>query len=409
MVWEYIIAEAGKALGGNEAFSGSEGYFNNYDWMGEGYLDSIKGGFSDSSFSDIFKNVNDRAFITSLFDPTGTSAVVSTLDPSAYSGGLNSGDYKNLLTGGWAGALSGAKAAREAKRQERREESINYAYKTVFGRDPTAEELELFNTGIINKEYNNPQDLIDALRNSPEYQAAVKTKYNEMVGGAGSGLENFTNYLQEQDYSSVIPKYIQSSLGTYGRTKDNVLMFQESPELKAKRGADLDAYLQTLSTIGRTGEERAAQINQTSNAYMNQLLRTSLPQLEQALIGRGLRGSNIYGQQVGNLIFQSAESAALNRESLFAQNEQLKQSQLGLLQSGLSQDYATLLDAQRLGESALASRENIAQNYYSSNLALQQASIQAASAAEQRAHEFALSFLQQEEAKQDAKTAEKYK
>ena len=379
MAWGEIIVEGLKYIGQNDAMSGSGGYWDNYTdgtlWGQDAWTANV------DALKESFEGFGE-------------------LDYIPYSSTQNDFDL-NVSTGGWYGAIKSAKQQREKDRYNRRLTGVKQAFTTALGREPTNEELAYYEDKVNRGEYTSPQEIVTALRNTDEYRQRQQDIYKTAYGSAGEGLSDYISSLQSRDYTGVIPKSVQSPLGAYGRTAEGTLLFQEAPEMTAKRGADVDMYLRTLGSIGITGDAVAAQIEETTNAFMQDILRQSMPAYSQEVIGRGLRGSSLMKEGLTDLTTDAATQAALKRFDLYQTQEQMKLQQLGQLQSGLTQDYGTLLDAFGRSESAMFGREGLAQAYDASTLSAMTATQKYRSDAEQRAHEFALAYQEQQEAKAD--------
>lgn len=90
-----------------------------------------------------------------------------------------------------------------------------------------------------------------------------------------------------------------------------------------------------LSGLGYTAPSRESSLNEWQDTFSKEVLRTSQPQLEQALFARGLGGSKYYSDSLTDLLSKVNTQAVLNRENLANQDEQLKLQQYSAVNSGL--------------------------------------------------------------------------
>jgi hypothetical protein len=113
--------------------------------------------------------------------------------------------------------------------------------------------------------------------NIPEYQKPTPTNFNTPWGSAtyGNNAWNFSLSPDDQMTMQTAQKVRQDLLGSLG--------------LQDKSGQD--PYTKT---------------------YMNNLLSLTQPKTENALIGRGLGGSSVYGNAITDLITKAANEALLS-------------------------------------------------------------------------------------------------
>ena len=126
------------------------------------------------------------------------------------------------------------------------------------------------------------------------------------------------------------PKAQQFGLPGLGTTSyaDNVWGFAEAPEQQLYRTQLETMRNSILKGLGITAPEREASLNQWQDIFTKEALRTSMPQLEQTLFGRGLGGSRFYQDAVTDLLSKIATQGVMGREQLSQSDEALKLNQL---------------------------------------------------------------------------------
>ena len=145
-------------------------------------------------------------------------------------------------------------------------------------------------------------------------------------------------------------------------------VYEESPEQKAAREQREALRKKFLSELGVVTPEREKQLSEFAEQYKKELLRYSLPTLEQTLIGRGLGGSSIYKEAVGDLVRRAAEEAVLQKEQLKRADEQAKLAALQAVEGGLSAEAARALQTAGLASADLARRAALQQSLWRSML-----------------------------------------
>ena len=91
-----------------------------------------------------------------------------------------------------------------------------------------------------------------------------------------------------------------------------------------------------LGDFGLTSAERAGQLDEYGQAFMDKSLEYSAPALRAATYGRGQAGSRMAADSYADLVNKASTDSVLRREELRSLDEQLKLQQLGQVESGLS-------------------------------------------------------------------------
>ena len=149
---------------------------------------------------------------------------------------------------------------------------------------------------------------------------------------------------------------------------NNTWGFSETPEQQAWRNQIEASRSAILKGLGITTPQREASRQQWADAFTKEALRTSMPQLEQTLFGRGLGGSRFYNDAVTDLLSKVATQATLNKEGLAQQDEQLKLQQLGSVAGLDQQGVQNLMNLLGMASTATQNKEQLAQNMYLNTL-----------------------------------------
>ena len=91
-----------------------------------------------------------------------------------------------------------------------------------------------------------------------------------------------------------------------------------------------------LGDFGLTSAERAGQLDEYGQAFMDKSLEYSAPQLRAMNYGRGQAGSRMAADSYADLVNKASTDSVLRREELRSLDEQLKMQQLGQVEAGLS-------------------------------------------------------------------------
>jgi hypothetical protein len=123
---------------------------------------------------------------------------------------------------------------------------------------------------------------------------------------------------------------------------------------------------QLISALGVNRDEGNSQYYQ--NTYNKELLRQSQPQLENALIGRGMGGSSVYGNALSDLFSKAATQSVLGRQQYQSNEQGMNINQLSALQNYLQQENQTGLNMLGLGANYDIQNQRLAQEMYNTQL-----------------------------------------
>lgn len=100
-----------------------------------------------------------------------------------------------------------------------------------------------------------------------------------------------------------------------------------------------DIRTRLLGDLGIVGADRAKQLDEYGNAFMNKSLEYSAPRLQALTYGRGQAGSRMAGDAYSDLINKASTDAVLNRDQLRQLDEQMKINQLNTIENGANNAY----------------------------------------------------------------------
>lgn len=124
---------------------------------------------------------------------------------------------------------------------------------------------------------------------------------------------------------------------------------------------------QLIGSLGLSqGDEANSQYYQ--NVYNKDLLRSSQPQLENALIGRGLGGSSVYSNALTDLISKAATQSVLGRQQYQSNEQNYNLNNLTALQNYLQGEQQTGNNLLSLASNYDLYNQRLAQNLYETQL-----------------------------------------
>lgn len=98
-----------------------------------------------------------------------------------------------------------------------------------------------------------------------------------------------------------------------------------------------------MPEIGRTSDQRSAQIKSFSDLFTKTLLDKAMPELKGQYTSRGLEGSTAEARGYNDLLTQAITQGIFSGQDLFNQDETMKRSNLGALEGGLQEAFNRLL------------------------------------------------------------------
>ena len=236
------------------------------------------------------------------------------------------------------------------------------------------------------------------------YNGGMQMAGNYPVGYNPAGTSNFqygqqgyTGYNPYEMPSYEMPAQPTEYIYPEGRMylSGNKWIYEDNPDIAAEKKSRTDMINKLYAEMKTTNPERAAQIEEYGKNYEAELLKTTQPLTEQALIGRGLGGSTIYKDAITDLITKAGKEGITARESLKTSDENSLLNMIASLQSGVNADVAagqrtaglaqnqSSLDqqlasrqaalaaqAQQLAASNYWNQQNLGYNYWNANNAI---------------------------------------
>lgn len=133
-----------------------------------------------------------------------------------------------------------------------------------------------------------------------------------------------------------------------------------------------DIRTRLLGDIGLTGADRANQLDQYGQAFLDKSLEYSAPRLKALTYGRGQAGSRMAADSYADLVNKATTDSVLSRENLRNLDEQLKLQQLSTVEGGIGNAYnqygnmiQQLLSGGQISESAAQAAMDQARQYVS--------------------------------------------
>lgn len=176
---------------------------------------------------------------------------------------------------------------------------------------------------------------------------------------------------QEQSLKDWKPQGFYSPVGnmSWGDEGYNVNLDQQYDPLQVL--PEYQAIRQRLlGDLGVTSAERASQLDQYGQAFMDKSLEYSAPRLQAMTYGRGQAGSRMAGDAYADLINKASTDSVLSREQLRSIDEQLKMQQLQQMEGGIGNAYnqysqmiSQMLAGGQISEQAAQSAINQARQY----------------------------------------------
>ncbi len=142
---------------------------------------------------------------------------------------------------------------------------------------------------------------------------------------------------QEASLKEWTPLGFKSPYGAVDWT-DNGYSLSADPayDESAAYGQYGDIRSNLLNEFGLTGSDRAGQLDEYGQAFLDKSLEYAAPKLRALTYGRGQAGSRMSADAYADLVNKATTDSVLKREELRNLDEQLKLRQLGALESGLS-------------------------------------------------------------------------